>query len=272
MSRNFTTVDYEATLGQQVRLEECLPADHLARFIADVLGQRDFAAIYARDGARGGRAYAPERRFGLLVSGDATGVFSARKIARATYEAAPFRLLAGTRHPEHDTIATFRRAFLGERKGRFVQVLLLAQEVGVLRLGALSLDGTTIHADASKSTAVSDKRLREMEAPLAAEVETLFALGERADRGGWRTGGPSPMNLPGGRSGGRAWRRRRRSVRRAPRSGTRRRRRRRRPSCRSARPKPAGAGDRRAASRLARRRRDRATTTRTPSPTPTRAS
>ncbi len=183
MSRSFTTVDYGATLAQQVRLDECLPADHLARFIADVLGQLDFAAIYARYGARGGRAYAPEVLFGLLVYGYATGVFSARKIERATYESAPFRLLAGNLHPDHDTIATFRRAFLGELKGLFVQVLLLAQELGVLQLGAISLDGTKVHADASKSKAVSYKRLWELEAQLAAEVEALFALGERADRG-----------------------------------------------------------------------------------------
>ena len=183
MSRSFTTVDYGATLAQQVWLDECLPADHLARFIADVLGQLDFAAIYARYGARGGRAYAPEVLFGLLVYGYATGVFSARKIERATDESAPFRLLAGNLHPDHDTIATFRRAFLGELKGLFVQVLLLAQELGVLQRGAISLDGTKVHADASKSKAVSDKRLWELEAQLAAEVEALFALGERADRG-----------------------------------------------------------------------------------------
>jgi transposase len=183
MSRSFTTVDYGATLAQQVRLDECLPPDHLARFIADVLAQLDFSAIYAGYGARGGRAYAPEVLFGLLVYGYATGVFSARKIERATYESAPFRLLAGNLHPDHDTIATFRRAFLGELKGLFVQVLLLAQELGVLQLGAISLDGTKIHADASKSKAVSYKRLRELEAQLTAEVEALFALGERADRG-----------------------------------------------------------------------------------------
>ncbi|HEU5329703.1 MAG TPA: transposase [Thermomicrobiales bacterium] len=117
MHRGFTTVDYEATLAQQVRLDECLPADHLARFIAKVLGPLDFAAIAARYGARGGRAYAPERLFGRLVYGSAIGVFSARKIARATYESAPFRLLAGTLHPDHDTIATFRCAFLASSRG-----------------------------------------------------------------------------------------------------------------------------------------------------------
>jgi len=109
------------------------------------------------------------------------GVFSSRKIERATYESVPFRYIAGNRHPDHDTIAVFRRTFLPDLKGLFVQVLLLAQEAGVLTLGTISLDGTKIHADASKSKAVSYKRLRELEAHLRAEVEELFALAEQMD-------------------------------------------------------------------------------------------
>jgi len=100
---------------------------------------------------------------------------------RATYESAPFRFIAGNRHPDHDTIAAFRATFLPDLKDLFVQVLLLAQEAGVLTLGTISLDGTKIHADASKSKAVSYKRLRELEAHLRAEVEELFALAERTD-------------------------------------------------------------------------------------------
>jgi transposase len=183
MSGRFTTVDYEAALEQTVRLGDCLPPDHLARFVVDVVAQLDFAAIYARYGTRGGTAYAPEVLFGLLVYGYATGVFSTRKLERATYESAPFRYLAGNLHPDHDTLATFRRTFLGEIKGLFVQVLLLAQASGVLQLGTISLDGTKIHADASKSKAVSYKRLRDQEAHLTAEVEALFALSEQAERG-----------------------------------------------------------------------------------------
>ena len=183
MSGRFTTVDYEAALEQTVRLGDCLPPDHLARFVTDVVAQLDFAPLYARYGPRGGVAYAPEVLFGLLVYGYATGVFSTRKIERATYESAPFRYLAGNRHPDHDTLATFRKTFLGELQGLFVQVLLLAQASGVLRLGTISLDGTKIHADASKSKAVSYKRLGELERQLRAEVAALFALGEQADRG-----------------------------------------------------------------------------------------
>src|ERR687886_1283270 len=114
MSRSFKTVDYQATLDQTVRLGDCLPPDHLARFIVDAIAQLDLSALYARYQTRGGAAYAPEVLFGLLVYGYATGVFSSRKLERATYESAPFRLLAGNRHPDHDTIATVRKTFLAE--------------------------------------------------------------------------------------------------------------------------------------------------------------
>src|SRR2546430_13922295 len=181
MSRTFKTVDYDQALNLTVRLGDCLPPDHLARFVVDSVAQLDLSALYARYGTRGGEPYAPEVLVSLLLYGYATGVFSSRKIERATYEAVPFRFIAGNLHPDHDTLATFRRTFLPELKELFVQVLLLAQEAGVLTLGTLSLDGTKIHADASKSKAVSYKRLLELEAQLRAEVEDLFALAERMD-------------------------------------------------------------------------------------------
>ncbi len=105
-----------------------------------------------------------------------------RKIERATYEAVPFRFIAGNQHPDHETLATFRRTFLLELKDLFVQVLLLAQEAGVLKLGTISLDGTKIHADASKHNAVSYKRLLELETQLRAEIEELFRLSEQSDQ------------------------------------------------------------------------------------------
>ncbi len=181
MSRTFKTVDYDAARDLTVRLGDCLPPEHLACFVVDSVALLDLAALYARYGARGGEAYAPEVLLALLLYGYATGVFRSRTIERATYEAIPFRDSAGNRHPDHDTSATFRRVFLPELKALFVQVLLLAQEAGVLTLGTLSLDGTTIHADASKSKAVRYKRLVELEARLRAAVEELFALAERTD-------------------------------------------------------------------------------------------
>jgi transposase len=183
MDRAFKTVDYQAALDVTVRLGDCLPPDHLARFVVDAVAQLDLSPIYARYGSRGGEPYAPEILIGLLFYGYATGVFSSRKIERATYDSAPFRFIAGNLHPDHDTLASFRKAFLPDLNRLFVEILVLARMVGVLQLGTISLDGSKVHADASKSNAVSYKRLLEIRAKLEAEVAELLALGERADRG-----------------------------------------------------------------------------------------
>ena len=183
MSRKFKTPDYEATLNQPISLREALPLNHLARFVVDVIALLDLSAIYARYAAVGGEAIAPEILVGLLFYAYATGLFSSRKIERATYESIPFRYVAGGVYPDHDTIAHFRQAFLAEIQELFVQILLLAQAAQVLKLGNISLDGSKIHADASKSHAVSYKRLLELEVQLRQEVSELLTLGERADQG-----------------------------------------------------------------------------------------
>ena len=183
MARNFKTVDYEQSLKQTVTIEECLSPDHLARFVVMVIAMLDLSAIYVQYAPRGGEPYAPEILLGLLFYGYATGVFSSRKIERATYESIPFRFIAGGLHPDHDTIANFRKTFLPEIAELFVQVLLVAKEMGVLKLGNISLDGSKVHADASKSKAVSYKRLLQLEKRLQTEVEELLALSERAEQG-----------------------------------------------------------------------------------------
>ena len=183
MARKFKTVDYEQSLQQTLSIAECLPPDHLARFIVTVIAMLDLSAIYTQYAPRGGEPYAPEILLGLLFYGYASGIFSSRKIERATYESIPFRYIAGGLHPDHDTIAHFRKTFLPQIADLFVQVLLVAKEAGVLKLGRISLDGSKIHADASKSKAVSYKRLLEMERQLQREVEELLALSEQADEG-----------------------------------------------------------------------------------------
>jgi len=182
MARKFRTVDYEKSLKQTVTIEECLPPDHLARFVVAIIALLDLSCIYAQYASRGGEPYAPEILLSLLFYGYATGVFSSRKIERATYESIPFRFIAGGWHPDHDTIANFRKTFLPEIAELFVQVLLIAKEAGVLKLGNISLDGSKIHADASKSKAISYKRLLKLEKQLSAEVEELLALSEQADQ------------------------------------------------------------------------------------------
>jgi transposase len=177
-------VDYEKALDQTVTIRDVLPPDHLARFIARVVLLLDLSAIYAQYAPVGGEAYAPELLLGLLFYGYATGVFSSRKIEKATYESIPFRFLAGGWHPDHDTIANFRKTFLPEITNLFAQVLVIAHELGVLKLGTISVDGSKVHADASPSHAVSYGRLLQMERRLSAEVEELIALGETVEREG----------------------------------------------------------------------------------------
>jgi len=183
MSRNFKTPDYDAILQETIRLEDVLPPSHLARFVVDIVHQLNLSKLYAKYATVSEAAIAPEVLLGLLFYAYATGVYSLRKIERATYESIPFRYIAGGLHPDHDTIAHFRKVFLPEIQELFVQILLLAQAVGVLKLGNISLDGSKVHADASKSHAVSYKRLVEIEAQLRTEVHELFSLGERVDQG-----------------------------------------------------------------------------------------
>jgi transposase len=183
MTRKFKTPDYEAALNAPIILREAVPAQHLARFVVDIVAQLDLGKIYAGYAEQGGEAIAPEALMGLLFYGYATGVFSSRKLEKATYENLGFRYVAGGLHPDHDTIANFRKTFLVELQGLFVEILMLAKISGVLKLGNLSLDGSQVHADASKSHAVSYKRLNELEAQLKSEVVELFEVGERADQG-----------------------------------------------------------------------------------------
>src|SRR5258708_2986766 len=181
--RKFKQPEYEAMLNSSIRLSEAVPEEHLARFVVGVVSLLDMQSIYQAYSEVGGEAIAPEVLVGLWMYGYATGGFSSGRSGGGRYESLPFRFVAGGLHPDHDTIANFRKTFLPQLQELFVQVLLLANEVGVLKVGNISLDGSKIHADASKSKAVSHKRLLELETRLRTEVQELLRLGERADQG-----------------------------------------------------------------------------------------
>jgi len=181
MARKFKTVDYERSGQQTLTIDDCLPADHLARFIVAIIKMLDLSVFYVYYAAVGGEPIDPQVLLGLLLYGYATGAFSSRKIENATYEVIPFRFIAGGLHPDHSTIAWFRKQFLTEIAVVFAQVLLIAHEMGYLKLGNISLDGSKVHADASKSKAVSYGRLLKLEEQLRQEVEELLTLGEQAD-------------------------------------------------------------------------------------------
>src|SRR5271163_721523 len=131
-------------------VDEWLPEKHLARFVVEVVDGLDLGRMSRDYRGSGSASYHPRMLLGLLVYGYATGVFSSRKLERATYDSVAFRFIAANDHPDHDTIATFRRRFLKEIEKLFVQVLLLAREMGMLKMGAIGLDGTKIHAKAGR--------------------------------------------------------------------------------------------------------------------------
>ncbi len=181
MARKFKTVDYEEALEMTVKVGDVLPPDHLAHFVVFVVAQLDLTVIYQKYAPVGAPPYEPEIVLGLLFYGYATGVFSSRQIEIKIKESLPFRFLAGGYELDHSTIAKFRKDNLVELKELFVQILMVAIELDILEVGNISLDGTKIHADASKSKAISYKRLLELERQLQAEVAELFTLAEQAE-------------------------------------------------------------------------------------------
>jgi transposase len=178
---NFRTIDRETKYLLPPSVDEWLPEKHLARFIGEVIDGLDLSRMIGAYRGSGSASYPPGMLLGILVYGYATGVFSSRKLERATYDSVAFRFLAANDHPDHDTIATFRRRFLGEIEKLFVEVLKLAREMGVLQMGTIGLDGTKIHANASRHSALSYEHAGKIEAQLKAEVAELMAKAEAAD-------------------------------------------------------------------------------------------
>lgn len=171
-------------------VQDWLPGDHLARFIVDVVMQLDLRPLENAYAGRGSDAYSPKMLLSLLFYGYATGTFSSRKLEAATYDSVAFRFITANTHPDHDTIARFRKRFLQELKTLFAQILSIAHEMGVLKLGSVSLDGTKVKANASKRKALSWQHACRLEEQIRAEVEALLRKAEEADH----------ENLPDGMS------------------------------------------------------------------------
>src|SRR6202046_4363165 len=178
---NFRPSDRLTSFLMPPSVDEWLPQRHLARFVVEVCEGLTWSAMTKSYRGSGSASYHPAVLLGVLVYGYATGVFSSRKLERATYDSVAFRFIAANDHPDHDTIAAFRRRFLKEIEALFVQVLLLAREMGVLQMGTIGLDGTKIHANASRHSALSHEHAGKIEAQLQAEVADLLAKAEAAD-------------------------------------------------------------------------------------------
>jgi transposase len=162
-------------------IQDWLPKEHLARFIVEIVEQLDLSKIESQYSGKGKDAYHPQVMLSLLFYGYATGVFSSRKIERATYDSVAFRYISANTHPDHDTIANFRKRFLVELTDLFVQILSVAQEMGVLKVGKVSLDGTKMKANASKHKALSYGHAIKLQKQLEDEVQTLLKKAESAD-------------------------------------------------------------------------------------------
>ena len=189
---NFRPTDRLTGYLMPPSVDEWLPQRHLARFVVEVVEGFDLRAMSKAYRGSGSASYHPAPLLSMLIYGYATGVFSSRKLERATYDSVAFRFIAANDHPDHDTIATFRRRFLKEIEGQFVEVLKLAREMGVLKMGTVALDGTKIHANASRHSALSYEHAGKTEAQLKAEVAELLAKAEAADQADV----PDGMSIP----------------------------------------------------------------------------
>lgn len=158
-----------------------LPEDHLARFIVDITDKLDFRNVYRQYQGKGTAAYDPKLLLSLLFYGYSTGIFSSRKIEAATYDSVAFRFIAGNQHPDHDTIATFRKRFLGEIRGWFKEILLIGKELGLVKLGNIYIDGTKIQANASRHKAMSYEYMKRLEEQLEGEIDKLLELANTQD-------------------------------------------------------------------------------------------
>jgi transposase len=190
--KNFRPVDRDTGFLMPPSVDEWLPERHLARFVVEVIASLDLRAMTGSYRGSGEASYHPTVLLGILVYGYATGVFSSRKLERATYDSVAFRFVAANQHPDHDTIAAFRRRFLKPIEALFVEVLHLAREMGVLKLGTIALDGTKIHANASRHSALSYEHAGKIEAQLQAAVAELMAKAEAADQADV----PDGMSIP----------------------------------------------------------------------------
>ena len=192
MQPKFVEVDRETLYLLPPSVQDWLPAGHLARFVVEIVEQLDLCSLKASYAGRGSQPYNPEMLVALLFYGYATGVFSSRKLERSTHDSVAFRYIAANSHPDHDTVATFRRRFLPQLNELFAHILLIAHQMDVLKLGSVSLDGSKIKANASKHKALSYEHACKLEAQIKAEVAELLKKAEAADR----TDIPDGMSIP----------------------------------------------------------------------------
>jgi len=184
MGKCFRSADVNQALLLPPSLHDWLPEKHLARFLVEVVDALDLGAIYEsyeeKDGG-GQAAYEPRMMVRVLLYGYCVGSYSSRKIAAKTYEDIGFRYLAADEHPDHSTLAEFRKRHLKALAGLFCQALQLGEKAGLVKLGHVAIDGSKMQGKASKHKAMSYERMREGEKKLQAEVGALLQRAEAVD-------------------------------------------------------------------------------------------
>lgn len=189
---NFRAVDRGTAYLLPPSVDEWLPADHLARFVVEIVEQLDFSALTEQYRGSGSQAYHPQMLAALLLYGYATGTYSSRRIEQACYDSVAFRYIAANTHPDHDTLCAFRRRFLPELQRLFVQVLSIARQLKLLKLGTIALDGTKVHANASRHNALSYARAGQLEEQFKGEVAELLRRAEHTDKAEQK----APLDIP----------------------------------------------------------------------------
>lgn len=183
MAANYLPYEPQQMLLLPEAIQDWLPEGHLAHFISDAVDMLDLSAFHARydkDGPRN-QPFHPAMMVKVLVYGYATGVFSSRKIARKLHEDVAFRVLAAGNFPAHRTIRDFRAFHLKELSELFVQVVRLAREMGLVKLGTIAVDGTKVKANASRHKAMSYSHMIKAEAELEAQIDALLKRAQQAD-------------------------------------------------------------------------------------------
>ena len=192
MPVEFILIDRDTPQLFPASVQDYLPEKHLARFVVEIVDQLDLKRLVGAYRGTGSAAYHPAMLVALLFYGYATGVFSSRKLAQATYDSIACRFICANSHPDHRTIADFRKRFLGELEALFVEILLIGQAMGLVKLGTVSLDGTKIKANASKHKALSWAHANRLEEQLKDEVAELMRLAAQADNQAL----PEQMDIP----------------------------------------------------------------------------
>jgi transposase len=184
MGKSFRSDDLNQSLLLAPSLHDWLPENHLARFMVDVVESLDLSAIHASyDAGDGGgqSAYAPAMMVRVLLYGYTTGIYSSRKLQARTFDDVAFRFLSADEHPDHSTLAEFRKRHLQALAGLFTQALQLCQKAGLVKLGHVAIDGSKLQANASKHKAMSYGRMGEAEKQLKDEIDALLKRAEAED-------------------------------------------------------------------------------------------